>query len=369
MATKILVIEDDLQIRENIMETLEMDGYQSYGANNGAEGLGLALQYPPDLVICDIMMPEMDGFEVLEHLRANDTTATIPLIFVTAKTDRQSLRQGMQLGADDFLTKPFNADELLQAVQARLQHHAAVAQHAEKKLEEAKQQLSRMITHELRTPLTSINVVSDLISRQLGSISEKQLNELLDMMITGSKRLNRVVEQMVTMVQLDIGSINYETIKHDGIAVPLWSTLMGAVDLARRASYNRPYVQIATNERDSTVQVLCNRTMLKQAFSEIISNAISYSPEQGTVSLAQWRAKKVVWLSIVDQGRGMSPEQIEQAMELFQQIDRETHEQQGIGLGLPLAHRIIEAHGGKMEIASVAGKGTQITIGLPVYER
>jgi CheY-like chemotaxis protein len=116
----ILVIEDQVKILENILETLELEGYQTQGASNGTAGVQLARAHHPDLIICDVMMPGMDGYAVLMELQNNPETATIPFMFLTARADRDSQRQGMELGADDYLTKPFTRSELVAAVATRL---------------------------------------------------------------------------------------------------------------------------------------------------------------------------------------------------------------------------------------------------------
>lgn len=122
--TAILVIEDQAKILENTLETLEMEGFEVLGAPNGMAGVQLARAYHPDLILCDIMMPGMDGYTVLLELQNDPATATIPFIFLTARGDRESQRQGMELGADDYVTKPFTTSELLAAVATRLQKQA-----------------------------------------------------------------------------------------------------------------------------------------------------------------------------------------------------------------------------------------------------
>src|SRR5690606_30754276 len=117
---KILLVEDDTSLRENVEELLELSGFEVLSASNGRIGVELALSQRPDLVLCDIMMPELDGYGVLEELSLNASTRHIPFIFVTAKTERFEVRKGMDLGADDYLTKPFEEDELLGAIQSRL---------------------------------------------------------------------------------------------------------------------------------------------------------------------------------------------------------------------------------------------------------
>src|SRR6187401_1765524 len=117
---KLLVIDDNLEIRENTAEILALADYQVFTAPNGKRGVELALKEKPDLIVCDIMMPELDGYGVLHLLRKNPETQSVPFIFLTAKTDRTDLRKGMEMGADDYITKPFEDIELLNAIEVRL---------------------------------------------------------------------------------------------------------------------------------------------------------------------------------------------------------------------------------------------------------
>ena len=123
MKKKILVIEDEAETLENLVLMLEMEGFKPFSASNGRAGVALAKRERPDVILCDVSMPEMDGYGVLESLRADDTTVSIPFIFLTAKSDKRDLRTGMNLGADDYLTKPASAEEVLSAINARLDRH------------------------------------------------------------------------------------------------------------------------------------------------------------------------------------------------------------------------------------------------------
>lgn len=184
--TLILVIEDEEQIRLNIQEILVLADFSVVTASDGVRGLNLAKVKLPNLIICDIMMPEMDGLEVLQNLRNDPQTANIPLIFLTAKSERDDLRQGMNLGADDYITKPFEPREILQAVKARLERQAVSTQQylneqdkvakIQQKIKESGtnlevyQQLSQMrenildqLSQDLRNPLSSINMALHML--------------------------------------------------------------------------------------------------------------------------------------------------------------------------------------------------------------
>ena len=184
--TLILVIEDEEQIRLNIQEILVLADFSVVTSSDGVRGLNLAKVKLPNLIICDIMMPGMDGLEVLQNLRNDPQTANIPLIFLTAKSERDDLRQGMNLGADDYITKPFEPREILQAVKARLERQAVSTQQylneqdkvakIQQKIKESGtnlevyQQLSQMrenildqLSQDLRNPLSSINMALHML--------------------------------------------------------------------------------------------------------------------------------------------------------------------------------------------------------------
>lgn len=117
---RILIIEDESFIRDNLIELLEIEGFEAVGAENGHRGIELAKEYQPDLILCDVMMPELDGYAVLEALRQDSVTATIPFMFLTASADRGNLQKIRQLGIDDYILKPFNVDKFLAAIASRL---------------------------------------------------------------------------------------------------------------------------------------------------------------------------------------------------------------------------------------------------------
>lgn len=183
---KILVIEDEVQIRGNISEILELTGFEVITADDGQIGLQLAKIESPDLIICDVMMPQLDGFEVVDALRHDARTATIPVIFLTAKVERVDQRRGMNLGADDYLTKPFEPDELLSAIASRLQRQEVVTEQVTKerqrtrklryevsqnqqklqesqKQEEIKTDLLKKLAQDLRNPLSNINMAIQML--------------------------------------------------------------------------------------------------------------------------------------------------------------------------------------------------------------
>jgi len=153
---KILVIEDDTYVRQNILDLLEGEGFNIIEANNGLLGVQLAQQEIPDLIICDVMMPELDGYGVLKALRQRPETAIIPLIFLTARSDKTDLRQGMEMGADDYIVKPFTRKELLAAIACRLEKNSTIKNENQRRLDNLRNSIAVSLRHELRTPLNGI---------------------------------------------------------------------------------------------------------------------------------------------------------------------------------------------------------------------
>ncbi|UJB71147.1 EAL domain-containing protein [Acaryochloris sp. 'Moss Beach'] len=177
---KILIIEDEPQIRDIIQEILECEGYRTLEADNGLTGLQLAQQNPPDLIVCDVMMPELDGFDVLKGLRENPGIGSIPMIFLTAKTDRASVRKGMNLGADDYITKPFTHLELLSAIDARLKKQALVTQQYTQTIQGLEAGLNALTYYDHLTQLPNRR----LLEEQFHHIqAEKQIADTLDALV------------------------------------------------------------------------------------------------------------------------------------------------------------------------------------------
>ncbi len=203
---KILVIDDEPRIRESIIDILNVSGYATSSANGGEEGLKLALSESPDLVLCDIMMPNMDGFEFLTYLKANKKTRDIPFIFLTAKAERQDLRKGMNLGADDYLLKPFVIDEVLHVIRTRINKRTDIEKKFESKIQALQEEnklkkgkideLLFAISHDIKEPISKILSISKLIShqRQWDDQPTAELDDLIKYLEQNCQDLDQTVD-------------------------------------------------------------------------------------------------------------------------------------------------------------------------------
>ncbi len=194
--SQLLVIEDEAHIRQNIQEILELSGYRVLVAADGQAGIELAHREQPDLIVCDILMPGLDGFQVLMALRQSDATATIPFIFLTAMAERHDWRQGMSLGADDYITKPFTPEELLGAVAARFERQAAYQSERE-----AAQRAAREILAELQAQAED-SAQRDQLAAIQSNLTEQLLRNLIDPLSNINLAL-RMLENAVSLAQRD----------------------------------------------------------------------------------------------------------------------------------------------------------------------
>lgn len=367
MSAKILVIEDEAPLRAQVVEMLELEGYDVSEAENGGMALGMLENTQPDIIICDIAMPDFDGYQILEHVRKNERLALVPFIFVTARADRSFVRHGMDLGADDYITKPFSRSELLSSIESRLARFKKLSTNNQPaELDNAKRQLTNMVAHELRTPLVSMTMIHELISQKLDDLSGDEMRDLLKMMQSGNQRMQHLVEQMVMSTQLNTNVIDENTVKEYGQALDIQVVISNAIEQGRGFAYRNQdgSIKRAQNKPYATVKALIKP--LSFALAELIANALIFSPPNSSVIIQERLIEGWVHVNIVDSGVGLTTTRLKKASLPFEQIDREKQEQQGMGMGLPLAIKIVEIHGGDIAFQSTASGGTQVVVKLPL---
>lgn len=364
--TRILVVEDDEASRENLLFLLEAEGFETCGAADGRAGVEQAREHLPDLIVCDIAMPELDGYGVLAELRGDPVTASIPFIFLTAKTDRSDMRQGMELGADDYLTKPFRRDDVLKAISTRLDKQATVTKKFQKKLDDLRGSIALSLPHELRTPLTGIMGYSSILAEDYAAMSPKEIGDMAQSIYRSAERLNRLVLNFVLYTELQVATQDpeyAEALLGNG-RCPAASTI---TDAAHRLAHQmeRASDLLATVD-EATAKI--DGKFLEKIVQELLSNAFKFSPAGTPVHVVGKRDEREFTLSISNQGRGMTPDQIAD-LGAFKQFDRTRHEQQGQGLGLTIAKRLVELHGGRLTVESVPEQSLTVRITLPLYSR
>ncbi len=361
--TKVLVIDDEATIRDVIVMTLRKNNFDVYGAGNGMEGLELARKQLPDLIICDVRMELVDGYQVLTAIRNDPLTAWIPFILITAEQSPRSMRQGMQLGADDYLLKPFSPAEIVAAVEARLQKHRILVQQAETKLEELRAQLSTALPHELRTPLNGILGYADILRKQFAELEPIEVSQMAERIYKNGKRLLRLIENFLIYAQIEILKMDYQKIEQ--LRKSRTTDISKLIDASAR---QRAYEAGRTADLSLKLTTACvaiSPDYFSKLFEELFDNAIRYSKKGTPLRIVTELKGDRFVLIIRDEGRGLSPEQLLN-VGAYMQFERKIYEQQGSGLGLAVAKRLTELHGGSLAVESEYKVGTSVTVMLPL---
>jgi len=359
---KILVIDDEDFLRDMVRMALVERGYEVIEAADGTSGIERARRELPDLILCDVRMERVDGYLTLSSLREEASTAAIPVILITGMVDQAGMRHGMELGADDYLPKPFTLDALYAAVEARLKKAQTSRDEAERKLARLRDNISLMLPHEMRTPLNGILGYAELLQMSADSLPPEEIADMGRTIQESGQRLQRLVDNFLAYVQLEIAA-----------ADPVQAaTLRGAVT-TKAGELIRAQAQAAAVEagRESDLQLAVADVALPistehtvKLVAELVSNAFKFSLAGSPVKVSLSEAGGRVELSVADWGRGFTPEQIAN-IGAYVQFDRDKREQQGAGLGLIIAKRICELHGGSLAIASDSTQGTLVRVSLP----
>lgn len=343
MKKKILIIEDDVNVRENVKEILLAESFEVISADNGRDGYHKAVEVLPDLILCDLLMPEMNGYEVIYFIKENPVTREIPFIFLTAKVNLADIRKGMETGADDYITKPFTVKSLLKAIQIRLEKY----DNSKKKLHDLTLNLEMSLPHELRTPLFGILGFSKLLADNVDSYSNEEVKEFAESIFTSGKRLHRLIDNFLYLARLELISMNVSELKNvekEQISKTAAILTQSVIEVAK--SKDR-IDDLKINVDDFEYKI--NLEGFIKIFDELLDNAFKFSKEGDEVSIASRSDGKYNIISVSNKGIGMTEEQIASIMP-HMQFERKVREQQGSGLGLSIAKKIIDIYKGKLNI-------------------
>lgn len=360
--TRIHIIEDDDLMRDTLLATLKTEGYQVSESANGKLGLSAVRQQLPDLVVCDIVMPELSGFDVLRELRMDPATVDIPFIFLTGRAEREDRRTGMNLGANDYLTKPFSESELLAAIQSRLGQRAREQAKQETTITKLRKNIVYALPHELRTPLTAIMGYSRLMRDNTAKLTDDDVKAMSADIYKAGERLHELVENYLVYAQLELIAADEEDLTKLRNNVLRDAEEVIGTAARERAQHHGRAADLALDLTSSAVRM--SEQNLTKIAEELIDNAFKFSEPGTRVLVKTSRKDKSYNVFIRDHGRGMTSEQIS-TIGAYMQFDRALHEQQGVGLGFFVSKRIIELHGGDFEVRSLPGNGTGIFFSIP----
>ena len=363
----ILVVDDEQTQRLLTQDILEQDGFRVEEASDGEEGLRLARDLRPDLILLDVMMPKMDGFETCRRIRADLAIRHIPVIIVTGREDVEDIENGFAAGATDFLTKPVVWNLLPNRIRyvlrtSRLEQELRVAKESAEQASEAKTALLSTMGHELRTPLNAIIGFSDLMRQAaLGPVGSPQYEEFVNHIHSSGTRLLCAINDILEIVACESG--NSELVEKEVAIVELVDSVLNRM----APDAETAGIQIVNEVSDACVGISGDEERLHEALFNLVSNAVKFSEAGGIVRVGVTFSEDGELEFIVsDDGIGISAEDLPRIMEPFEQADSSlARNYDGLGLGIPLALAVARLHGGGVMFESVLGRGTKVRFSIP----
>lgn len=361
----ILVAEDNQPLLHGICELLQLNGYDTIPAENGAKALKLLESTKPDLIISDVMMPELDGYGLHSEVRAHPEWLDIPFIFLTALGQREDVRRGKEMGVDDYIVKPFDETDILIAVRAKLERWKKVRRQQEAESAELKRKIISSLSHEFRTPLTYVLNYAEMLQEESVDPDSEDFSLFLQGIRKGALRLNKLVMDFLLLVELETGEAVkvYLHRRREIDETSAWLRMIAGEFRERAADQG---LELVVEVPDGLPNIVADETYLADAIRRLMENAFKFSTNSS--QMIRYSAEvvdDVFKISIEDQGIGIDAPEMDSLFNVFHQIDRAKLEQQGTGSGLAISNGIVHLHGGEIDVRSEPGQGSVFTISVP----
>ncbi|WP_319419653.1 ATP-binding response regulator [Pleurocapsa sp. FMAR1] len=341
----ILAVDDIPDNLLLIQLSLEQEGHRVVVANNGKTALKQIKKAPPSLILLDVMMPGMDGYEVTRRIREDRNIPFIPILLVTAR-EESSLVEGLDAGADEFVRKPFQLDELQARVRSMLRLKETIDQ---------RENFVSCLTHDLRTPLVAANRMLDLIQQQaFGEVNNEQ-KEAIASILSSNQNMLQMLNTLLETHQYELGQ---KTLSF--IPVNLQQLIVEVVTELQPLAIEKG-IELKQNIASEVPEIKGDRLELRRVFTNLIGNAIKFT-DKGAVKVSLDHNKSQVLVTVKDTGIGISPQD---QKAVFQRYHQGNHRRSGKGLGLYLCQQIINAHQGQITVTSEVGKGATFSFWFP----
>ncbi|MBE0688929.1 MAG: response regulator [Anaerolineae bacterium] len=369
---KILVIEDETVLREDIIEWLSYEGFEAIGAADGVEGVNAAVLHQPDLIVCDINMPRLDGFGVLVDVQADSTMRLTPFIFLTAKAELDDMRRGMQLGADDYLTKPFDRADLLRAIETRLEKKAVLESEQQQQIELFKEVLTyeraqRLLqtklvatfSHEFRDSLSVIQLANTLLRDFVHNKDTSRSLVYVDRIEAYVGQIFQMLDDMLLLAQME--AVKF-TLKPEFLSL---ETFLQKI-VEEFQSIHGTTRQIILESRFHDL-VMIDARLLRQIATNLISVALKSSRPGSEIRIALDSCDGQVSLTVLSQGMLIAEADQQHLVDTLQR-DLEEGNLSAIELGLAIVKQASVAHGGNLGFEDKLDVGTNLIVTLPLHQ-
>ena len=353
----ILVVDDQETNLQVVANVLSEAGFEMVPANSGAQALQRIAARLPDLILLDLLMPEMDGFEVCRRIQENPDWAKLPIIFVSAADDKELIVRALDSGGVDYVTKPFNKAELL----SRVRTHLALRKARERaeRLAEDKDELLGILAHDLKNHLAGIQMSASLLAESRTLQDDARLQKLSENISHSAERLLQFVAEFLANASADHG-LSVSLVPVD-LALVANSTASSFSDFARRKQ-----ISIQCEIPSEPVMTHADTSCVEQVLENLISNALKFSPYGKSIFVKVTMSETEAFCSVTDEGPGFTTED---QMRMFRRYGRlsarPTGEEPSTGLGLSIVKKLMDAMGGKLLCESTHGQGATLTIVLP----
>lgn len=371
----ILIVDDTEPNVRLLAHVVKKEGYEAMAAFSGKDALSLLEKRKPDIILLDIMMPEMDGFEVCERLKAHEDYKDIPVIFLSALSETDSKVQGFNVGGVDYITKPFQREEVLARIdlhvklrklQEELSNNVEQLKQREEslqKLNEEKDELMRIVGHDFRNPVTGIMGLASFLQENVQGIEQEQQEEMLGIIKGSGQKLLDLVNGLLNKdEEARISELMLEELE-------MQSVIRDMIDLHRPTAINKS-ISIET-EMENVGNKILDRHKVEQILSNLMSNALKFTLEGGTICI---KLKKIpdnngaFDLIVQDSGMGIPQKDLERLWDSDKKRIRfGTSGEDGSGMGLELVNKFTKLHGGEVHVDSEVGEGTTFVVRL--YEQ
>jgi len=360
---KILIVDDEPDLLEITAAYLEMEGYTAMTAISGAAALELINTTIPDMIISDITMPGMTGFYLFEKIRSNLALQNTPFVFLSGHTDLQHIMAGKELGSDDYLMKPYEPEMLISTIKGKLKRRAQLSESMSLQMDALKNQLIRLVSHEMKTPLTSILGVTEILSQGKENLSPEDFTGFLEMLKTGTVRLNKMVEDFLLVVRIETGELIKEIDGRESYIAPL--EVLERFVAGHDETSKRKHLTLEVTVADESPFLLIHPAHFESIVFRLLDNAYNFVKGGGTVRVTSRNEDATYTLSVEDNGNGIPRDKQKNLFQKFYQVNRESQEQQGAGLGLYIARKLAELNKCELGFESEEGKGSTFTLSIP----
>lgn len=384
-AGDILIVDDHLENLQILFSMLTDYGYEVRRVINGQQALNVVDSDPPDIILLDILMPDMDGYEVCQRLKESEISAQIPVIFLTALDNELDRLKAFEIGGIDYITKPFNIKEVVARIENQLtiqrqrlaiahqnqqlkEHNQRLEQlnaelvKANSKLEESNKNLEQFAytaSHDLRSPLQTIIGFAQLLNQKYQDSLDPTAKHYLERIVSGAYRMNNLVKALLEYSRTGRENLPFEPINCQEVIERVLENL--AADIAKSN---------AGIQRDTLPKVVGDEIQLEQLFQNLIGNAIKYRHPHIAPQIkitVEERLSHQYLIGIHDNGIGIDPKDSQRIFQVFQRLHSED-EYPGTGIGLAVCQKIVDRHGGRIWVESTENQGTSFYFTLPGLE-